>query len=260
MATGDRRTGRPSNSVIPPPRCSRRSPSQPTCTGHARPAGRAGPDARARRPSHLRPTVDQPVSPYPGGRTSLVEVANSFLDAAVRRASSSPTARWARCCRPPTSRSTTSTGYEGCNEILNVTRPDVVRGVHDAYLAAGADCVETNTFGANLRQPRPSTASRTASASSPRRAPGWPGSRPTRRDRRAAPVRARLDGPRHQAAHPGPRAVRPAARRLPRQRRRPDRRRRRRHDRRDLPGPAADQGRRDRRPAGDGRDWARACR
>jgi len=41
-------------------------------------------------------------------------------------------------------------GYEGCNEILNVTRPDIVRGVHDAYLAAGADCVETNTFGANL--------------------------------------------------------------------------------------------------------------
>ncbi|MFS8499746.1 MAG: homocysteine S-methyltransferase family protein, partial [Micromonosporaceae bacterium] len=41
-------------------------------------------------------------------------------------------------------------GYEGCNEILNVTRPDLVREVHDAYLAAGADCVETNTFGANL--------------------------------------------------------------------------------------------------------------
>ncbi|GIG87496.1 methionine synthase [Plantactinospora endophytica] len=41
-------------------------------------------------------------------------------------------------------------GHEGCNEILNVTRPDVVRSVHDAYLAAGADCVETNTFGTNL--------------------------------------------------------------------------------------------------------------
>src|SRR6266542_2331805 len=41
-------------------------------------------------------------------------------------------------------------GYEGCNEVLNLTRPDVVRGVHEAYLAAGADCVETNTFGANL--------------------------------------------------------------------------------------------------------------
>jgi 5-methyltetrahydrofolate--homocysteine methyltransferase len=41
-------------------------------------------------------------------------------------------------------------GLEGCNEILNVTRPDVVTSIHAAYLAAGADCVETNTFGANL--------------------------------------------------------------------------------------------------------------
>jgi 5-methyltetrahydrofolate--homocysteine methyltransferase len=41
-------------------------------------------------------------------------------------------------------------GHEGCNEILSVTRPDVVREVHDAYLAVGCDAVETNTFGANL--------------------------------------------------------------------------------------------------------------
>ncbi len=41
-------------------------------------------------------------------------------------------------------------GLDGCNEILNVTRPDVVRSVHDAYFAVGVDCVETNTFGANL--------------------------------------------------------------------------------------------------------------
>ncbi len=40
-------------------------------------------------------------------------------------------------------------GHEGCNEVLNVTRPDIVRSVHDAYLAVGVDCVETNTFGAN---------------------------------------------------------------------------------------------------------------
>ncbi|MER5640246.1 homocysteine S-methyltransferase family protein, partial [Kitasatospora sp. NPDC002227] len=38
---------------------------------------------------------------------------------------------------------------EGCNEILNVTRPDIVRSVHDAYFSVGVDCVETNTFGAN---------------------------------------------------------------------------------------------------------------
>src|SRR3984957_10743931 len=41
-------------------------------------------------------------------------------------------------------------GLEGCNEILNVTRPDIVRDVHRAYLEAGADCVTTNTFGTNL--------------------------------------------------------------------------------------------------------------
>ncbi|MFW6091684.1 MAG: methionine synthase, partial [Actinomycetota bacterium] len=40
-------------------------------------------------------------------------------------------------------------GHEGCNEILNVTRPDVVRSVHRAYLEAGADLIETNTFGTN---------------------------------------------------------------------------------------------------------------
>ncbi|RSD08096.1 methionine synthase [Amycolatopsis eburnea] len=41
-------------------------------------------------------------------------------------------------------------GLEGCNEVLNVTRPDVVRSVHRGYLEAGADAVETNTFGANF--------------------------------------------------------------------------------------------------------------
>lgn len=40
-------------------------------------------------------------------------------------------------------------GLEGCNEILNVTRPDVIGEIHDAYLAVGIDAVETNTFGAN---------------------------------------------------------------------------------------------------------------
>src|ERR1700722_9920681 len=41
-------------------------------------------------------------------------------------------------------------GHEGCNEILNVTRPDIVTAVHDAYLEAGADCVTTNSFGSNM--------------------------------------------------------------------------------------------------------------
>ncbi|HEY5858302.1 MAG TPA: methionine synthase [Aldersonia sp.] len=41
-------------------------------------------------------------------------------------------------------------GLEGCNEILNDTRPDVLRDIHRAYYEAGADAVETNTFGCNL--------------------------------------------------------------------------------------------------------------
>ena len=40
-------------------------------------------------------------------------------------------------------------GLEGCNEILNVTRPDIITGVHNAYFDTGVDAVETNTFGAN---------------------------------------------------------------------------------------------------------------
>ena len=39
--------------------------------------------------------------------------------------------------------------HEGCNEILNVSRPDIVRSVHEAYLEVGVDAIETNTFGAN---------------------------------------------------------------------------------------------------------------
>ncbi len=37
--------------------------------------------------------------------------------------------------------------YEGCNEYLVVTRPDVIQNVHENYLASGADIVETDTFG-----------------------------------------------------------------------------------------------------------------
>ena len=40
-------------------------------------------------------------------------------------------------------------GLEGCNEILNVSRPDMIRAIHDGYLATGIDAIETNTFGAN---------------------------------------------------------------------------------------------------------------
>jgi 5-methyltetrahydrofolate--homocysteine methyltransferase len=40
------------------------------------------------------------------------------------------------------------TGHDqrGNNDLLTLTRPDIIRAIHDAYLAAGADLVETNTF------------------------------------------------------------------------------------------------------------------
>src|SRR5439155_14001114 len=37
---------------------------------------------------------------------------------------------------------------KGNNDLLQLTRPDVIREIHEQYLAAGADIIETNTFGA----------------------------------------------------------------------------------------------------------------
>ncbi|MBP6042911.1 MAG: methionine synthase [Rhodoluna sp.] len=41
-------------------------------------------------------------------------------------------------------------GHEGCNEILNVTRPELISSIHAQYLKSGAEAIETNTFGANF--------------------------------------------------------------------------------------------------------------
>ena len=40
-------------------------------------------------------------------------------------------------------------GHEGCNEILNVSKPELVKAVHRKYFEVGVDAIETNTFGAN---------------------------------------------------------------------------------------------------------------
>ena len=40
-------------------------------------------------------------------------------------------------------------GHDGLNEILVQSRPDVILDIHRSYLAAGADVVETNSFGSN---------------------------------------------------------------------------------------------------------------
>ena len=41
-----------------------------------------------------------------------------------------------------------SKDLKGNNEILSILRPDIIRDIHEQYLAAGADVIETNTFGA----------------------------------------------------------------------------------------------------------------
>lgn len=40
-------------------------------------------------------------------------------------------------------------GRVGCNDVLSLTRPDVISEIHKAYIAAGADLIETNSFNAN---------------------------------------------------------------------------------------------------------------
>ncbi len=40
-------------------------------------------------------------------------------------------------------------GCENCTDILVKTRPDVIQEIHESFLAVGADCVETDSFGAN---------------------------------------------------------------------------------------------------------------
>ena len=91
----------------------------------------------------------------------------------------------------------------GCHEALVLHRPDVVPALHRGYLAAGADIVETDTFGgtpvvlaeygladraAEINR-RAAELARQACAEADRRRP-W-----------ASPLRGRLDGPDHQGAH-----------------------------------------------------------
>ena len=40
-------------------------------------------------------------------------------------------------------------GKDGFNDGLSITKPDWIKEIHRKYLAVGADCIETNTFGSN---------------------------------------------------------------------------------------------------------------
>ncbi|HYC99870.1 MAG TPA: homocysteine S-methyltransferase family protein, partial [Phycisphaerales bacterium] len=50
---------------------------------------------------------------------------------------------------PPLSVEKDYCGCENCTDILVRTRPDVIQGIHESFLAVGADAVETDTFGSN---------------------------------------------------------------------------------------------------------------
>lgn len=39
--------------------------------------------------------------------------------------------------------------YEQCFDALNMTQPELIQGIHSEYISAGAQVIETNTFGAN---------------------------------------------------------------------------------------------------------------
>ncbi|KJL37458.1 Methionine synthase [Microbacterium terrae] len=75
--------------------------------------------------------------------------AQALLDALARRVVIADGAMGTMLQRHDLSIDVDFLGLEGCNEILNETRPDVVAAIHDAYYAVGVDAVETNTFGAN---------------------------------------------------------------------------------------------------------------
>lgn len=133
-------------------------------------------------------------------------------------------------------------GLEGCNEILNETRPDVLETIHRNYFEAGADAVETNTFGCNLSNlgdydiaDRIRDLSQKGTAIARRVA-----------DELGSPDRKRYvlgsTGAGHQAADSGPHRIRGDPRRLHRGRAGHAGRRSRRHPGGNLPGPTAAEG------------------
>ncbi len=83
------------------------------------------PDApRGRQPSSLRIALDHRTVVADGAMGTMIQAHNPSLE--------------------------DFEGHEGCNEILNRTRPDVIAEIHRNYFKAGVDAVETNSFGANF--------------------------------------------------------------------------------------------------------------
>ena len=206
---------------------------------HAQPrraaAGDLPPPRRARRRAVARPPPER----SPHGR---------FPRLRPRAACCCSTAPWAASPGAATSTLDDFWGQENCTEILNLSRARPVREIHLGYLAAGADAVETNSFGGS-----PITLGEFGLAGpGARDQPSAPPSSPARRSR-ASPATAATRfvvgsiGPGTKLPSLGHVAYRELEEALRRPGRGPDRRRRRRAPDRDLPGPAADQGRGQRR-------------
>ncbi len=150
-------------------------------------------------------------------------------------------------------------GKENCTDVLNLSRPDLVRDIHRGYFEAGADMVETNTFGGS-----PVTLGEFDLADRAFEINKRGGELAREAAEQFSDGRHRWVigsvGPGHQAAQPRQHRLRPAGGGAGRAVPRPDRRRRRCDPDRDLPGPAADQGGGERRQDRARRGRAATCR
>ena len=94
---------------------------------------------------------------YAGGRRKILEVcapairqlAESFLEALRRRVLLFDGAMGTEIQKLNPQPSDFPDGKEGFNDGLNISRPEWIKKIHKSYLEAGADCLETNTFGSN---------------------------------------------------------------------------------------------------------------
>ena len=98
-------------------------------------------------------------------------------------------------------------GKDGYNDILVLSRPDVVKEIHASYFDCGADVVETNTFSSTrIVMAEYDMATRCTKSTSPR--PSWRAKWLRASVQRAQALRCRLDGPDHQAAVARPHRLR----------------------------------------------------
>jgi len=94
--------------------------------------------------SRLLKTLQQRVLIYDGAMGTQLQAANLQDDDFIAK----PTNAYGETYKAAAER-LNGEFLEGCNEILCFTRPDVVEQIHRTYLSAGADLIETNTFGAS---------------------------------------------------------------------------------------------------------------